>query len=178
MSTAAFIQRSLAFAHGALADARNGTDEQLHFVPPGGSHSIAWCLWHTARIEDLIINARIQGQPMIWDEEWAARTGLPFDGFGTGQSDDEAQQVQFPITMLAIYLTVWWTVLFAVLPIGMAQEDQSPPTDGSQWGAPKTPNLKKKFITTTWVSAIVWVVIMVLIFTGWLPLPKLGGPAA
>jgi predicted secreted protein len=79
-----------------------------------------------------------------------------------------------PITMFAIYVTVWWTVLFAVLPIGMAQEDQSPPTDGAQWGAPKTPNLKKKFITTTWVSVLVWGFIMALIFTGWLPLPRLG----
>ena len=80
-----------------------------------------------------------------------------------------------PITMFAIYITVWWTVLFAVLPLGMAQEDQFPPKDGSQWGAPANPNLKKKFITTTWVSVLVWMFIMVLIFTGWLPLPRTGG---
>ena len=29
-------------------------------MPEHGSHSIAWCLWHTARVEDLIINARIR----------------------------------------------------------------------------------------------------------------------
>jgi len=80
-----------------------------------------------------------------------------------------------PITMFAIYITVWWTVLFAVLPLGMAQEDQAPPRDGSQWGAPANPNLKKKFITTTWVSVLVWLFIMGLIFTGWLPLPRTGG---
>lgn len=80
-----------------------------------------------------------------------------------------------PITMFAIYITVWWTVLFAVLPLGMAREDQAPPTDGSQWGAPANPNLKKKFITTTWVSALVWLFIMVLVFTGWMPLPSFGG---
>ena len=57
MSTIGFIKRGLDFAHKALADARNGSDEQLHFVPPNGSHSIAWCLWHTTRVEDLIINA-------------------------------------------------------------------------------------------------------------------------
>ena len=79
-----------------------------------------------------------------------------------------------PITMFAIYITIWWTVLFAVMPLGMSQEDQAPPTDGSQWGAPKAPNLKKKFITTTWVAAIVWAFGMMLIFTGWLPLPKIG----
>ncbi len=79
-----------------------------------------------------------------------------------------------PITMTAIFLTIWWTVLFVVLPLGMSEEDQAPPTDGGQWGAPKTPNLKKKFITTTWVSVLVWGVTMAVIFTGWLPLPKLG----
>ncbi|RZJ41005.1 MAG: DUF1467 family protein [Brevundimonas sp.] len=83
-----------------------------------------------------------------------------------------------PLTMLAIYITVWWTVLFAVLPLGTAKETHEPPTDGSQWGAPKNPNLKKKFITTTWVSAIVWLFIMVLIVTGWLPLPSLAGSTA
>ena len=81
-----------------------------------------------------------------------------------------------PLTMLAIYITVWWTVLFAVLPLGTSAETHEPPTDGSQWGAPKNPNLKKKFITTTWVSALVWLFIMVLIGTGWLPLPSFSTP--
>ena len=79
-----------------------------------------------------------------------------------------------PITMIAIYITCWWTVLFAVLPIGLSGEAQERPTDGGQWGAPANPQLKKKFITTTWVSLIVWAFAMVLIFTGWMPLPHIG----
>jgi len=79
-----------------------------------------------------------------------------------------------PITMFAIYIVCWWTVLFAVLPIGMSQDAQERPTDGAQWGAPKEPHLKRKFITTTWVSAILWAFVMLLIWTGWLPLPDLG----
>lgn len=79
-----------------------------------------------------------------------------------------------PITMLAIYLTIWWTVLFAVLPLGMNQKDQERPTDGAQWGAPANPNLKRKFLTTTWVSLIVWALVMVLIWTGAMPLPTVG----
>ena len=94
MSTVDYMKKSLAFAHNALADARNGTDEQLHFVPEAGSHSIAWCLWHTTRVEDLIMNARIREQPQVWSDEWAERIGLPSEGFGTGQSDDEAQEVR------------------------------------------------------------------------------------
>jgi uncharacterized damage-inducible protein DinB len=92
MSTVAFIQASLEFTHNALMDARNGTDEQLHFVPEQGSHSIAWCLWHTARIEDLIMS-RVAGQDAQWSQQWADKTGLPFDGFGTGMSDDDAREL-------------------------------------------------------------------------------------
>ncbi len=81
-----------------------------------------------------------------------------------------------PITMFAIYIVVWWVVLFAVLPLGTSEETHEPPTDGSQWGAPKTPNLKRKFITTTWVALIVWAFVMVLVFIGWMPLPDLAPP--
>jgi predicted secreted protein len=81
-----------------------------------------------------------------------------------------------PITMFAIYIVVWWVVLFGVLPLGTSSETHEPPTDGSQWGAPKTPNLKKKFITTTWVAFIVWLLVMFLVFIGWMPLPDMAPP--
>jgi hypothetical protein len=94
MSTVDFIKRGMDFAHRALSDARNGTPEQLHFVPEHGSHSIAWCLWHTARVEDSIINGRIRQQPLVWSEQWAERTGLPFDKRLSGISDEEAQTIR------------------------------------------------------------------------------------
>ena len=94
MEMVEYIKNSLAFAHRALADARNGTPEQLNFVPEHGSHSIAWCLWHTARVEDLIINARARQAPQVWNEDWAKRTGLPFEGMGTGMSDDDAKDLR------------------------------------------------------------------------------------
>lgn len=83
-----------------------------------------------------------------------------------------------PFTMVAIYVICWWTVLFAVLPLGMNQGDQLEHEDGGQWGAPRDPNLKRKFITTTWVSAIVWAVVMLVIWTGIMPLPGLPGVAS
>ncbi|RZJ18572.1 MAG: DUF1467 family protein, partial [Brevundimonas sp.] len=70
-----------------------------------------------------------------------------------------------PLTMFAIYIVCWWVVLFAVLPLGMSKQTETPPTDGSQWGAPADPQLKKKFITTTWVSVIVWAFVILLVFT-------------
>lgn len=76
-----------------------------------------------------------------------------------------------PFTLVALYLTTWWIVLFAILPLGTTRQVEAPPTDGSQWGAPAHPNLKKKFITTTWVSVIVWALIVALIWSGKVPLP-------
>jgi uncharacterized damage-inducible protein DinB len=109
MNTVDFIKRGLDFAHRALADARNGTDAQLHFVPANGSHSIAWCLWHTARVEDLIVNTRILKQPAIWNAEWAKRTGLPVDGLGVGQSDTDAQKVHIDdMRAFAAYQEAVW----------------------------------------------------------------------
>ena len=94
MSTVEYIRNTLAFAHRALTDACNGTPEQLHFVPEQGSHSIAWCLWHTARIEDVIINSRARQAETVWNEDWSRRTGLPLEGNGNGMSDEEARGVR------------------------------------------------------------------------------------
>lgn len=78
-----------------------------------------------------------------------------------------------PITAFAIYLTLWWTVLFAVLPLGNKtyHEEGIKVTDGGDPGAPVNPNLKKKFITTTWVSAVAWLILMAVIKLGLITLP-------
>ncbi|WP_296819844.1 DUF1467 family protein [Brevundimonas sp.] len=78
-----------------------------------------------------------------------------------------------PITLAAIYIICWWVVLFVVLPIGMNQGARERPQDGGDWGAPDRPNLKRKFITTTWIAAIVWLVVVGIIFSGVITLPDM-----
>src|SRR5262249_17740602 len=87
---------SLAFVHGSYRQATEGlTPEQVHFVPEGESHSIAWIVWHGARVEDLIMQQVIRGVKQEWEEGgWAERTGLPVQGFGTGQSTEEARAIR------------------------------------------------------------------------------------
>jgi predicted secreted protein len=65
-----------------------------------------------------------------------------------------------PISGVAIYLTIWWTVLFAILPLGTQTHAEAgiDKGDGGDPGAPVDPKLKRKFITTSWVSAIVFAV--------------------
>jgi predicted secreted protein len=65
-----------------------------------------------------------------------------------------------PITGFVIYLTIWWTVLFAILPLGTQTHAEAgiDKGDGGDPGAPVDPKLKRKFITTSWVSAIVFAI--------------------
>lgn len=68
---------------------------------------------------------------------------------------------------LAIYLVIWWTVLFAILPWGVrTQEEANDVVPGSAGSAPTNPWLLRKVLATTVVSAIVffllWFVVAVL----------------
>jgi uncharacterized damage-inducible protein DinB len=92
MDAIGFMKQTLDFIHRGFRGAPEGlSDQQLHFVPEGQSHSVAWCMWHAARIEDLFFQQIFQGKPSEWETGgWAAMTGLPEKGFGTGQSTEDA----------------------------------------------------------------------------------------
>ena len=68
-------------------------------------------------------------------------------------------------TSVAVYLTIWWTVLFAVLPLGNKTyaEMGEPVPGGGDPGAPMNPNLRRKFFTTTWVAALVFGLVWLVI---------------
>ncbi len=61
-------------------------------------------------------------------------------------------------TAICVYFTIWWTVLFAVLPWGIQSHAEAgiDKGDGGDPGAPVDPKLKRKFITTTWISAVLF----------------------
>lgn len=63
-----------------------------------------------------------------------------------------------------VFLLIWWTVLFAVLPWGIHVPDQTEP--GHAPSAPENPRLLLKAIITTGISAVIWVVIYYVIDNG------------
>ncbi len=76
---------------------------------------------------------------------------------------------------ISIYFVVWWIVLFAVLPLGVkshAQEGVEVPGGGDP-GSPVNPHLVRKAITTTWLSALVWLVIWAIVVFGLIPIPQI-----
>jgi predicted secreted protein len=74
-----------------------------------------------------------------------------------------------------IYLIVWWTVLFCILPLGTTSYAEAgiKVTDGGDPGAPIDPKLKKKAITTTLVSAVVFAIGYAVWALHLVPLPAL-----
>ncbi len=62
------------------------------------------------------------------------------------------------------YFVIWWTMLFVVLPWGVVRDAAA--TGGDDHGAPVDPKIKQKFIATSVVSAIVWLIIYAMIHFG------------
>lgn len=74
-----------------------------------------------------------------------------------------AAGIGFQLTLagsIGLYFVVWWTLLFAVLPIAVrSQAEVGAVADGTDPGAPAAPALREKAIWTTVVSAIVFVAV-------------------
>ncbi|MBR2816959.1 MAG: DUF1467 family protein [Reyranella sp.] len=63
-------------------------------------------------------------------------------------------------TGVMVYLVIWWTVLFCVLPLGVRRVEK--PGKGQEHGAPEKPDLVRKAIITTIVAAVVWIAFFAL----------------
>lgn len=64
-------------------------------------------------------------------------------------------------TGIILYLMIYWTALFAILPWGNKAAEI--PEHGEWGGAPINPRIKQKFIITGFVAAAIWLIVFVLI---------------
>ncbi|MGQ0676079.1 MAG: DUF1467 family protein [Rhodospirillales bacterium] len=58
---------------------------------------------------------------------------------------------------IMVFVVIWWTVIFAVLPWGNRPPDKVEPGHASS--APAKPRLAIKFAVTTAIAAVIWVLI-------------------
>ncbi|MEO8812477.1 MAG: DUF1467 family protein [Caulobacteraceae bacterium] len=81
--------------------------------------------------------------------------------------------LNLPASIVA-YLIIWWTVLFAVLPLGVRShhEEGLPVPGGGDPSSPVDPKLKRKFITTTWVAAILFALLWLTLHFRLVSLPS------
>ena len=81
------------------------TDEVALFRPTSTANSIAWLIWHSARVQDLQL-CDIAGIEQVWTRDgWDDRFGLDLPGndHGYGHGPDEVSKVQAPADLLAGY---------------------------------------------------------------------------
>ena len=77
---------------------------------------------------------------------------------------------------IAVYLVIWWTVLFAILPIGVrTQGEDGTIVPGTPESAPTRPRLLRIVLLTTVVSALVFAVLWAAVRYGLVDLEKLLG---
>ncbi len=73
-----------------------------------------------------------------------------------------------PVSAIVVFIVIWWTVIFCVLPFGMSTTQEEPDEEHEYIapGAPKNVNIKKKFIITTLVSIVIWIAIYLTVESG------------
>src|SRR5215217_2820556 len=80
-------------------------DGSLIVRPAGTGNSIAWLIWHLARVEDAQV-ADVAGMDEVWSaQDFTARFGLPLRprDTGYGHSSDQVDAVRAPAELLLDY---------------------------------------------------------------------------
>ena len=66
------------------------------------------------------------------------------------------------VTGLAIiYIIIWWIVFFAILPIDV-NRNKTVKIQGEDSGSPENPKMLKKFLYSTGITSVIFVIIYLL----------------
>ena len=73
---------------------------------------------------------------------------------------------------IIVYVMIWWVIFFSVLPVGIQSNKETfkDNIEGADPGAPKNPKIAKKFLITTIITSILFIMIYYLVNNGFLNL--------
>ena len=76
---------------------------------------------------------------------------------------------------LIVYICRWWIIFFSILPVGIKSENKkfSEKLQGNDPGAPKNPQIMKKFIFTTLITTIIFSGIYYMVVNNYLNLREI-----
>ncbi len=73
--------------------------DEYAIMPTGKDETIAWVLWHIARIEDLTMGILVGGGDQLFDDGWKQRMNAPITDTGNSLSDDEIMDLSRKINV-------------------------------------------------------------------------------
>ena len=84
---------------------------------------------------------------------------------------------------IALLAVIWFMTLFVILPLNLTTQDEAGTrVRGTMGSSPVEPRLKRKFILTSIVALVLWLVIVGVILKGWITVDdfdlfrRFGGP--
>ena len=70
------------------------------------------------------------------------------------------------VTGLAVYVIIWWLVIFMVLPWGVRRIDPEDLGKGEDPGAPEKPRMVMKVAITTVISGVIFGLVYLVVVSG------------
>ena len=69
---------------------------------------------------------------------------------------------------IIVYVMIWWIIFFSVLPVGIKSNKEAfrNSIEGADPGAPKNPKIGKKFLITTIITSIFFIMIYYIVELG------------
>ena len=66
---------------------------------------------------------------------------------------------------IIVFVIIWWIIFFSVLPVGIRSNKEKfrERIEGIDPGAPKNPKIAKKFLITTIITTLIFVVVYYLV---------------
>ncbi len=66
---------------------------------------------------------------------------------------------------IVVYVILWWIIFFSVLPVGIQSNKEAfrEKLEGIDPGAPKNPKIAQKFLITTIITSIIFILIYYLV---------------
>lgn len=90
--------------HGSLIDGLFARLPEAHLRgrPHAGVNTVAWLLWHSARIEDVALNRFLADRGQVLDAGWLERLRVSRRDVGTGMTDAEVDELSARIDLQAL----------------------------------------------------------------------------
>ena len=67
--------------------------EEYAMMPTSKDETIAWALWHIARLEDLTMNLLVAREEQIFNQEWKERLNVTITDTGNALSEEEIMEL-------------------------------------------------------------------------------------